>query len=741
MKNLFKTTDADFCSLIDYIDTFLNKENEYYNHFQLPPIQRNSVWNVAQIERLWDSILRGYPIGSFLVSPRQKGNSTRDFYNGKQIKSTTDGFFLLDGQQRTRSLLLGFKSNENARLWIDLKPNLIFDNIELNDRKFLLRVLTNYQPWGMRNQNPVDKLYEYQKFKAREELQIEHIHYDYEIMINNGANMHQSDIFSWPVDSNLPVPLDELINLCGGTSGIFKAPEWESVCKLIPSRYFSEPNVLIEPTQHYYEIITAIEKLIDKTNDEIKTRTVVLLFQNENKVGQVENSQDDMEVLFRRINAGGTVLQGEEMAYSLLKSSWDDAYEMVSNIVNDENIGYLLPSTGIVMTATRMARFIQDKNDASTLTISNFRKWIGEKEDKNSFLEIIQSLLQTDKTGKSKLHSTIQSFCNLVVYRYKNPEDIGLPKKLLLSIKPALLHPVLTWIYFNQSNPKILEKNRINILRYLVFCHLTVEKHDKTSKEIMELLKNKIYENFPDKEIYEALLKEELTVPIPKPKEFSKPFDVVADGFFRHHNDVFNIPDDPHNSFRSWFWNDSKEMLLWFQRSYASIWFDGYDPTSTDAYDTPYDWDHIMPKSHLITSGAAPNTHSVDKDLNNKFDWNRARYVNSIGNYRLWPFWANRKDNNKCHTEKLRMVAKDLKNDIDAENLKLKTVDDFLIASSIPLSDKKLWLDAGGIVRNWTLDRRFAWQKAVEKRTIYLYETLYTTFEFDKWLVVEKDKK
>lgn len=668
-----------------------------------------------------------------MVSPRQKGNAARDFYNGKQIKSVSEGYFLLDGQQRTRALLLGFKPNENARLWIDLNPQLVFDNIELNDRKFLLRVLTNYQPWGMSNRNPSDKLNEYQKRKAREELKLEHIHYDYEIMIDHGTNKERSDVFSWPVDANLPVPLDELINLCGGTSGVFKMPEWESVSKLIPARYFSEETLSIQPTQHFYEVINAIEKLINTKNDNIKTRTVVLLFQNENKAEHIENVQDNMEVLFRRVNAGGTVLQGEEMAYSLLKSSWDDAYEMVSNIVNDKAIGYLLPSTGIVMAATRMARFIQEKNDAPTLTISNFRKWIGEKEDENSFLETIQSLLKTDKLGKSKLHSTIQSFCNLVIYRQENPEDIGLLKKLLLSIKPALMHPVFIWIYYKKSNPEIIENNRANILRYLVFCHLTIEKHDKASKKIMEILKNKLDGNFPDKEIYGDLLKDELIVPIPKPKEFSKPFDIAADGFFRHYNDVFNIKDDPHNLFRFWFWNDSKEMLLWFQRSYASKWFDGYDPTSSDAYDTPYDWDHIMPKSHLITSGATPNTHSDDKDLNNKFDWNRARYVNSIGNYRLWPFWANRKDNNKCHTEKLRMKETDFSNDIDQTNLKLKSAQEFLIASAIPLTDQKLWFDAGGSVRNWPLQRRLAWQTAVEKRTIYLYETMYTVFGYDKW--------
>ena len=65
-----------------------------------------------------------------------------------------------------------------------------------------------------------------------------------------------------------------------------------------------------------------------------------------------------------RVNAGGTVLQGEEMSYSLLKSSWDGAYDMVSTIVKDPVIGYLLPPTGVVMAATRLARFKQEANDS-----------------------------------------------------------------------------------------------------------------------------------------------------------------------------------------------------------------------------------------------------------------------------------------------------------------------------------------------------------------------------------------
>ncbi|MGD9639609.1 MAG: DUF262 domain-containing protein, partial [Alphaproteobacteria bacterium] len=34
---------------------------------KLPDIQRGFVWRPYQIENLWDSILRGFPTGSFLL--------------------------------------------------------------------------------------------------------------------------------------------------------------------------------------------------------------------------------------------------------------------------------------------------------------------------------------------------------------------------------------------------------------------------------------------------------------------------------------------------------------------------------------------------------------------------------------------------------------------------------------------------------------------------------------------------
>lgn len=41
-------------------------DNIAKNQYLLPAIQRKFVWNISQIEMLFDSILRNYPINSFM---------------------------------------------------------------------------------------------------------------------------------------------------------------------------------------------------------------------------------------------------------------------------------------------------------------------------------------------------------------------------------------------------------------------------------------------------------------------------------------------------------------------------------------------------------------------------------------------------------------------------------------------------------------------------------------------------
>ena len=84
--------------------------------FWLPNIEKELVWREEQIEAIADSIMREYPIGTFLVLKTKKPINYRRFVNtyseGVNINSNPEAItenqklLVLDGQQRLQSLYI-----------------------------------------------------------------------------------------------------------------------------------------------------------------------------------------------------------------------------------------------------------------------------------------------------------------------------------------------------------------------------------------------------------------------------------------------------------------------------------------------------------------------------------------------------------------------------------------------------------------------------------------------------------
>lgn len=105
-------------------DAILNIESRKY---LLPAIQRKFVWSSEQIEVLFDSIMRGYPINSFMMwnvtSDKTKNSykfyeflkEFREFFKDENPYINTKGYpdfmAIIDGQQRLTSLYLGLKGS------------------------------------------------------------------------------------------------------------------------------------------------------------------------------------------------------------------------------------------------------------------------------------------------------------------------------------------------------------------------------------------------------------------------------------------------------------------------------------------------------------------------------------------------------------------------------------------------------------------------------------------------------
>ena len=92
--------------------------------YMLPAIQREFVWSVDQIETLFDSLMRDYPISSFLFWEVERNNVDKfyefvrefhervSYHNPKDDLSGESGIIaILDGQQRLTSLYIGLKGS------------------------------------------------------------------------------------------------------------------------------------------------------------------------------------------------------------------------------------------------------------------------------------------------------------------------------------------------------------------------------------------------------------------------------------------------------------------------------------------------------------------------------------------------------------------------------------------------------------------------------------------------------
>lgn len=98
--------------------------------YQIPTFQRNVVWQHENVKKLWDSIYKFYPLGSILIWKTDTKLQNHRSIGGHIIfdeKPRTEYQYILDGQQRTTSLLTSLRGGKiegredfNPELYIDL---------------------------------------------------------------------------------------------------------------------------------------------------------------------------------------------------------------------------------------------------------------------------------------------------------------------------------------------------------------------------------------------------------------------------------------------------------------------------------------------------------------------------------------------------------------------------------------------------------------------------------------------
>lgn len=145
--NLPEPQSVTFTSLFDQIRN---------GTIKIPQFQRDFVWTKAMSARLLDSVIKGYPIGTFILwSTQERLRSIRNL-GGIDLPDTPPGNavkYVLDGQQRLTSLFVtlnGLKIHRDgheddfSRLWLDLEAtedeDLVLLDIEGRDEKGVIQL-------------------------------------------------------------------------------------------------------------------------------------------------------------------------------------------------------------------------------------------------------------------------------------------------------------------------------------------------------------------------------------------------------------------------------------------------------------------------------------------------------------------------------------------------------------------------------------------------------------------------
>jgi hypothetical protein len=251
---------------------FLNNPDED-GGFWLPNIQRPFVWNEEQICRLFDSILREYPISTLLVWKTSSGIRRRKFIdNWKDTLRLSDFYvpedtkkkcLVLDGQQRLQSLFIALCGSYNGReLYFDVLSGEVAAPDDVKFRFAFLDGASARFPWVLL------KDLVFTTKKKRELLE--------DFATNAGRSLTEQE------QNKIEDHLD-----------------------------------LVDRTLKMEEALT-YQELDSIDNPALYT-------------------EDDVVEVFIRANSGGTKLGKSDLLFSLLSASWDDADERMDDLLDSLN--------------------------------------------------------------------------------------------------------------------------------------------------------------------------------------------------------------------------------------------------------------------------------------------------------------------------------------------------------------------------------------------------------------------
>ena len=482
IEQLFKSGNVAALPIRVYLK-WASTPGTYSRDLAMPPIQRGFVWKAKQIQELWDSLLRGMPIGAVMVKEFESGQLSGDLAPDRTFrKSPQAGFHLIDGQQRTLSMLLGFPKEipTEHKLWVD------FSAPGTAGLEFRLRVSTRAQPFGFqldgRRLGTAERNKAYETWKdANKDVTFERIFDNSKPWKANFAN--QGSLFEIK-------ELWETLNSTNEDIDIWAAQ--------VEDKIKQESGVVPpEIKKRVFRFGKALLRLQNQSLALIKIPHVEVESDPERELAEGE---DYLTMLFARISSGGTRLSPDDLLFSMIKHRWPEAHQLVYEI--QKQVGAMMKPTDFVMTAYRMAALFSSETitDDPRPTAASFHKHLARLQAEVS----PHSLDNLVMKGLLARHFEQLSECLL----YKGAGDYGLPKAMFPYLDVPLLQVLIYWLIKSKTG-RFMDLERQNVVRFVLYwqiCRSDAASRQEASKKAIAFLATcKVGESFPAFDLYRLL--------------------------------------------------------------------------------------------------------------------------------------------------------------------------------------------------------------------------------------------
>ena len=389
----------------------------------MPAFQRQFVWSMEQIEKLWDSILLHYPIATFLFwhvddnnvswdtsfcnfMPEITFNSRKesDSINYELVKidvKITDTA-ILDGQQRLTSLYLSLLGEAYIRPIHARKKT---------GERLITRLLIEL------NKNKVDT--DEEEYNAKK----------YDIKFHTGMSsltqFNIKDILNekFQNDSTREMAIEDTITVVPADSKDYA----RNILKTLYQKIFVEKLV------RYTEIFNM--------------------------------GQDDALEMFVRFNAGGKPLKKHEITMSILEAYWPSSKTEFGKLLTDPYNGF--GTDFIIRTALMLYGDVIKSNINSKMAGELKNNW---GEFKHTLIKL-EKLLKEMKIEVNRFTSSWNVLLPIIYFIYYNSEY----KRNMVAIRAYLLRAII-FTYFQSGTTSKLQQMKNKINEY--GCEITLEMLD-----------------------------------------------------------------------------------------------------------------------------------------------------------------------------------------------------------------------------------------------------------------------